>query len=255
MLVFISCGRTKKSIPKSLKNLKNLTVLSKNAKPEYEITLTKDATYGDSKEAVLGPLIKDIAVDDRGRVYIADFFAKKIRVYNPDGSFLQSFGRKGRGPGEFQMIWVLRVHDNQLFALDYMQSRVSVFNLNTLKYKKDMSLSIDKESNKRPSWINWTRKKNLHYRPINFYIRSDGDFLVFFGDEDTGYSGNIKGRTYEGSIFDPKLNTYLTHDVFSFKWTGKMLTYKGTDGEVMLGKVPYKLSSQFDFSGDELVYG
>lgn len=245
------CGRTKynENIPKSLKNI---TVFSKNADPQYGITLTKDATYGDTSGVFLGRFIKDIAVDDRERVYVADFFERKIHVYTPAGSYIQSIGREGKGPGEFQFIWVLRVKNQQLFVLDYIQSHISVFDLNTLAHIQDIAVSLDKKSNNQPSWANRIHKKGLTYRPVNFYVRPDGNFLVFFGDEDIGSAYNIKGRTYEGSIFSPKLNKYLEHDVISFKWTGKVHVYKGGR---MINNVPYKLSSQFDSFGNELVYG
>ena len=253
MFILTYCGRTKynDNVPKSLENLKNLTVFSKNAEPIYEITLTKDAAYGDTSGVFLARFIKDIAVDDRERVYVADFTERKIHVYNPDGSYIQSIGRKGKGPGEFQFIWVLRVKNNQLFVLDYILPEISVFDLNTLGYKKNIVVSINKESNNKPTWANRISKKGLFYRPVNFYVRSDGIFLIFWGNEDIGSVHNIKGRTYEGSVFNPKLNTYLKHDVFSFRWTGKVLAYKGG----ITNNVPYMLSSQFDYSGDELVYG
>jgi len=250
ILILTYCGRTKYSdnIPKSLKNL---TVFSKTADPLYGITLTMNATYGDTSGVYLGRFIKDIVVDDTEQVYIADFFEKKIHVYTSEGSYIQSLGREGKGPGEFQFIWVLRVKDKQLFVLDYIQSQISVFDLNTLAHIKDISVSLDKDSNNQPSWANRIHKKGLTYRPVNFYVRPDGNFLVFFGDEDIGSPHNIKGRTYEGSIFNPKLNKYMEHDVISFKWAGKVHVYKGG----MINNVPYKLSSQFDSFGNELVYG
>jgi sugar lactone lactonase YvrE len=45
--------------------------------------------------------LSGIAVDARGRVYVSDFEDARIWVFDSVGRSLVSFGRKGRGPGEF----------------------------------------------------------------------------------------------------------------------------------------------------------
>jgi len=40
-------------------------------------------------------------VDQRGSVFVLDYLAQKIRVYEPDGRYSYSVGGKGQGPGEF----------------------------------------------------------------------------------------------------------------------------------------------------------
>ena len=65
------------------------------------------------EEVLLGPVILDMEVDTRGRVYLADNRANGIHVYNSDGSYLQSLGRAGNGPGEFQMLWALEVRNER----------------------------------------------------------------------------------------------------------------------------------------------
>lgn len=44
--------------------------------------------------------IAGIQTDEAGRIYILDFPAQEIRVFEPDGSFSHVIGRKGEGPGE-----------------------------------------------------------------------------------------------------------------------------------------------------------
>jgi 6-bladed beta-propeller protein len=45
--------------------------------------------------------ISGIAIDDSGRIYVADFQDPRIVVFAADGRHLATIGRKGRGPGEF----------------------------------------------------------------------------------------------------------------------------------------------------------
>jgi hypothetical protein len=46
--------------------------------------------------------IAALEVDDEGNLYVLDFRQCRIQVFNKDGDYLQTIGRKGEGPGEFQ---------------------------------------------------------------------------------------------------------------------------------------------------------
>jgi hypothetical protein len=45
--------------------------------------------------------VHGIAIDPAGRIFVADGRSSSIRVYDEDGTYLDSFGRRGEGPGEF----------------------------------------------------------------------------------------------------------------------------------------------------------
>ena len=45
-----------------------------------------------------------VATDDAGKIYVADAQSSDIRVFDASGNFVRRFGRKGRGPGEFQFL-------------------------------------------------------------------------------------------------------------------------------------------------------
>jgi sugar lactone lactonase YvrE len=53
-------------------------------------------------ENVLFYMPSDIAVDEKGNVYVLDSGNHRIQKFDPKGHFLASFGRQGQGPGEFQ---------------------------------------------------------------------------------------------------------------------------------------------------------
>lgn len=72
--------------------------------------------------------ITDLAVDGYGRIYVLEGQAQEIRVFNPDGSFLRTIGRKGGGPGEFKRAAGLRWDpQGNLWVIDSGNARYSVF--------------------------------------------------------------------------------------------------------------------------------
>ena len=253
VLLLLGCSKQKSvEVPDDIKELDNLKLYRfDDTEPPFNISLIPDNTYGDTKKVLLGPLIKDIAVDEQGQVYIADYRKKEIHVYHSNGSFNLSIGREGKGPGEFQMIWDINVLNNKLFVLDYGQSKISVFDVETSQHRAEFDISLNNDSTQQPSWISQTQKQRFSYSPTKFYIKSDGNYLIIFSDEDVGRAGNIEGRTYEISLFNPRTGNYLEHELFSFKWSGRVLLNK----QIVMFNVPYKRSSQFDYFDGQLVYG
>ena len=63
-----------------------------------------------------------------GSIVVANAGTQQLRYYAPDGSLKHSAGRKGGGPGEFQMlVTVLAVPGDTVLALDAMNRRLSLF--------------------------------------------------------------------------------------------------------------------------------
>ena len=65
-----------------------------------------------------------LAVDDPGRIYVADLGANTIRVFSPHGACLQTFGREGSGPGEFAMLAGIA---HSLWGMDARAHRLTLF--------------------------------------------------------------------------------------------------------------------------------
>ena len=80
--------------------------------PDYLATLglTDSVTIGVNEgemHEMLGD-IADVHVGPDGHVYIPDSGLSAVLIYEPDGTFVGSFGRAGNGPGEFtsaQSFW------------------------------------------------------------------------------------------------------------------------------------------------------
>ncbi|MDZ7772833.1 MAG: 6-bladed beta-propeller [Balneolaceae bacterium] len=184
-LLFVACSsggpdqnhspESNGDIPEHLQDVENLTVLPENPEPQYKIELVEEHSFGDKYDEVvhLG-YINDFAVDDRGRVYLADMSNDRIHVYNPDGSFLQSIGRAGRGPGEFLTTrggLNIGVNEEYLFVYDDTNFRVSRFYLDTYELADVANLEMR----------NWDHIDTISgRRPFDFYYRKDGTYLVQF---------------------------------------------------------------------------
>ena len=237
--------------PARIRDLKNLTKIQTNQKPEYKITLKADATYGDSSGFFLSPSIDGVAVDHKKRVYILNLRAKSINVYNPDGSYLRNIGRNGRGPGEFQMPYAIQIKNNRLYVLGYVLQKICVYNLKTMQYIRDDFISLNRINGVKPTWFKQAFKHRWYYRATNFYVRPDDNYLVFFSDNGVGSPKYLAGRTYVVSIFSPEAGKYIQQNVLSFRWTMGTLA---NHHEIMFF-VPYKRRSEFAFYNGQLVYG
>ncbi|HEU4365518.1 MAG TPA: 6-bladed beta-propeller [Candidatus Krumholzibacteria bacterium] len=56
---------------------------------------------GDDEDVIFG-VVREIAVDDGGNVYLLDIQLNQIHVFDRDGNFVRDIGREGEGPGEFR---------------------------------------------------------------------------------------------------------------------------------------------------------
>lgn len=65
--------------------------------------LTAEMSCGEEAKPEMAMLNQplDLKVDDQGRVYVMDWGDVHIKVYDSQGRFLRTIGRKGQGPGEF----------------------------------------------------------------------------------------------------------------------------------------------------------
>ena len=97
-------------------------------KPEISIKLLRtigDIDTEDENLAFNSPL--DIGMDAARNLYILDSANQRIQKFSPEGKYLATIGRKGRGPGEFENPSSLDIDPNGfLYVLDTGQNRIQV---------------------------------------------------------------------------------------------------------------------------------
>lgn len=104
--------------------------------------------------------IADIDADSKGNIYVADHRDSRIKIYNAEGKFLKTIGRKGQGPGDFQALWKIFIDRNDyLYTSDVTLRKLSVFNPGG-KYVASYAFP------------------NIGYSVRDFYVDKNGNFLL-----------------------------------------------------------------------------
>ncbi|MEX0660927.1 MAG: 6-bladed beta-propeller [Balneolaceae bacterium] len=141
----VSCTfQDEESIPENLKDLQNLIVIQKNSSPESSITFNRDVVIDDKNATASwytdtsggfafasSDFFAGLEVDDTGKIFVGDNYEKVIHVFDSTGKYLQRLGGEGRGPGEFEGIFDIKIHSDRLFAFDYFQFRSTFFSLDS----------------------------------------------------------------------------------------------------------------------------
>jgi hypothetical protein len=65
-----------------------------------------------------------ITLDPAGNVYVLDFSDNNIKCFDPAGKFLRLIGRKGQGPGEFNMPVAMAFANDRLIVWDMGNDRL-----------------------------------------------------------------------------------------------------------------------------------
>lgn len=98
--------------------------------PDDSISYRHDLRPGDDAGKFSSPM--GAAIDDLGYIYVADTSAHRIVMFNPRGSYMESFGTEGSRPGQFYYPHGLSVGDlpggrRGLYVVDGGNHRVQVF--------------------------------------------------------------------------------------------------------------------------------
>lgn len=102
----------------------------KGMRPNFKIKFEKEWEIGleEGDKNYIFETIAGIDVDDEGKVYILDYKACNIRIFSPDGRYLKTIGRRGKGPGEFENPVALSLNKKGGFVVgESMPPRLTFF--------------------------------------------------------------------------------------------------------------------------------
>jgi len=177
-------------VPEDLSSLENLSVYSGETSPLNDISLERQARYGDTDDVYIGSMA-GVAVAEDGTLYLADRTEAVIHVYSAAGEYQTTIGGKGEGPGEFLSVSTPRLVDGELYILDGQQRRVSVFDAEEFNYLRSHPVG--------------SSGGGISGFPMIAQPLSDNQFLVIQNsiqrDDDTFY------MRYVPSIFDSEGDT------------------------------------------------
>lgn len=170
LTILLSCSsENEDALPEDLQEIENLTVYSENETPKYQIELQEVARINDSDDVILGR-ITGIYTDRDDRIFISDDGEKRINLYSPAGEYIQSLGRKGQGPGEFEYVHNLVVDETHVYAMDFSKNFINTYFLDTLEF--DATIPLLREDQ---------RVENLKgYFPSDFQVLSGEDILATY---------------------------------------------------------------------------
>lgn len=93
-------------------------------------SLEEDLRLGsvDGDSATAWTRIASLAADSRDFIYVLDAGVGRIQVFDADGSYRRTIGRRGDGPGEFRLPRAVQISQgDSLFVVDQGAVRYSVF--------------------------------------------------------------------------------------------------------------------------------
>jgi sugar lactone lactonase YvrE len=193
--------------------------------------------------------VASVALDQGGRIYVADRSDSRIRVYSRDGALVRAIGREGEGPGEFQIPLDLVVAANgDLWVRDL--SRIQRFvpsGRGTIPDSVVRTQTLTGYANTRP--VRASARGSLYYYPSYFFPLSGGSryFYEIFGPHgviDTlavpnlSSIGRLRGTSYRQGRLDRYqreivsslgLAPFESRPMWQITSRGTLLTSSGAD--------------------------
>ena len=128
-------------------DIKNGVKVIKNPnEPLYgEITfeLEEDLSIGnEDDENYLFYRLRDIQVDTDGNIYVLDSGNRRLQVFDKEGKYLRTIGKRGQGPGEFNAPTCLQLDDKtgNIFVTDNTRRKIIIFEKQGKYIDKDIHL-------------------------------------------------------------------------------------------------------------------
>src|SRR6056297_2506807 len=81
MIVTACSSETEVELPEEVAALENVAVFPAYSEPTFELTLTKEATFGDTGDLFLGGWLSS-ETDPEGRIFVADMQETRLHLYN-----------------------------------------------------------------------------------------------------------------------------------------------------------------------------
>lgn len=184
LIMFIACGKQGSEWEGTIEEVEGVTVIRNPKEPVYiedVFSLEEELSIGETEggEEYLFSQIRDIAVDEKENIFVMDVKESHIKVFDRNGEYLRTIGKKGEGPGELSRPRMISINQNELMVLDIIQRKLSFFTFGG-KFLRNLST--------KEVWALYSR------------IDSKGNIIITEGFTDPKY------LCYKLKKFDPDMN-------------------------------------------------
>jgi hypothetical protein len=110
---------------------------------EIKFELEEDLSIGnEDDENYLFYRSRDIQVDTDGNIYVLENGNRRLQVFDKDGKYLRTIGKRGQGPGEFNAPTCLQLDDKtgNIFVTDNTRRKIIIFEKEGKYIDKDIHL-------------------------------------------------------------------------------------------------------------------
>ena len=138
----------------------------------------------------------DVITGDNGDIFVTDGHGNdtnnRVMKYSADGTFIQSWGQTGYGPGEFRELHAIAMDSRgRLFIADRWNNRVQLF---------------DQDGNHLATWTQFGRPSGISF---------DGQDRIYVADSE---SDNVQNPGWEMGIRIGDAHTGWVSDFILFPW-------------------------------------
>ncbi len=206
---------------------------SEPAYRDYQLELEHIFTLGNqTDENYLFYRAMDVKVDSHDNIYVLDSGNFRIQVFNPDGKYLRTIGRRGQGPGEFSNF----IYNFDISEKDYLYVRSGEFITRfTSDGQYDARISIP-----FGLWVFFVdSKENFYGKIIEWHGETQNDRRIIArlnseGKIEKEYFHKWRGR----DEFSGDLQFFRTNDgKLIYGWSMEHLFYINHDGKDKLIEV------------------
>lgn len=133
MLIVISCSSNNEwegsvTIKDGIKQIKNPEKGLWKAKKKLILEKIIEIGANEGDENYILSLPSDLIIDKDKNIYICDAIDNCVKIFNSDGKYLTTIGKKGQGPGELYGASELNIDSNDnLYVYEKGNRRISVF--------------------------------------------------------------------------------------------------------------------------------
>jgi predicted membrane-bound mannosyltransferase/sugar lactone lactonase YvrE len=158
---------------------------------------------------------RDIVINAQGHIYVADTGNKRIRVYEPDGTFVRDIGSGGSGEGQLNEPAGIALHpDGRLYIADTWNRRVSVFTQDGVFLNNFSVRGWYDELGNRPYLAVDPSRELLYVTDPDagrvLIYDTDGNCIASFGQYNQDSPDNTQFATVGGVAVDAEGNVYVS---------------------------------------------